>query len=101
MTTNSVKTWTIVEGQGANLVRQRQTETCTLKLETGACLEGCFNHVMVAGQQCVFAGETFTLEAGKLESGNVSDQDNTITTSWTSATGIVGAITETGTITRQ
>ena len=101
MTTSSVETWTIVDGQGANLVRKRQTETCTLKLETGTCSQGCYNQVIVAGQQCVFAGETFTLEAGLIDSGNVSDEDNTISTSWTSAAGIVGAITETGTITRQ
>ncbi|MBP9085228.1 MAG: hypothetical protein KBG15_03880 [Kofleriaceae bacterium] len=101
MTTSSVETWTLVDGPGANLVRQRQAETCTLKLETGTCSEGCFNQVIVAGQQCIFGGETFTLEAGLLDSGNVSDEDVTISASWTSSAGIVGAITETGTITRQ
>lgn len=101
MTTSSIETWTIVDGPRANLVRKRQAETCTLKLETGTCSEGCFNQVIVAGQQCVFGGETFTLEAGLIDSGNVSDEDVTISASWTSSTGIVGAITETGTITRQ
>ena len=101
MTTSSVETWTIVDGPSANLVRKRQAETCTLKLETGTCSDGCFNQVIVAGQQCIFAGETFTLEAGKIDSGNVSDDAYAISTSWTSAARIVGAITETGTITRQ
>jgi hypothetical protein len=100
-TTSKAETWTIVDGANANLVRKRDAEQCTLKLETGTCSDGCYNQVILAGQQCVFGGETFTLEAGEIKDGNVSDADYTISATWKSATGVAGAIVESGTLTRQ
>lgn len=100
-TTSKAETWTIVDGANANLVRKRDAEQCALKLETGTCSEGCYNQVILAGQQCVFGGETFTLEAGVIEDGNVSDADYTVSATWKSATGVAGAIVESGTLTRQ
>ena len=82
-------------------MRKLQTETCTLQLETGTCSDGCYSQVIVANQPCVFAGETLTLEAGTIDSGDVSNDDYTIATSWKSITGAVAAVTETGTMTRQ
>ena len=100
-TTSKAETWTIVDGANANLVRKRDAEQCTLKLETGTCSDGCYNQVILAGQQCVFGGETFTLEAGEIKDGNVSDADYTVSATWKSATGVAGAIVESGTLTRQ
>ncbi|HPH66848.1 MAG TPA: hypothetical protein PLF40_13925 [Kofleriaceae bacterium] len=100
-TTSKAETWVIADGANANLVRKRDAEQCTLKLETGTCSEGCYNQVILAGQQCIFGGETFTLEAGVIKDGNVSDDDYTISTSWRSAAGVAGAVVESGTLTRQ
>jgi len=91
--------WTIDE-RGATLTRDRDGVTCQLTLETGDCSEGCFNKVIVDGE-CTFDGERFTLETGLIESGNVSDNDFQISTSWTSTTGVQGAIVESGVITKQ